>query len=289
MVFESLLSPIKAEKKPWELFFMGAFYSSLAIILSLWIFRKETSIVMVLLTVAMSIPLIYRTIRYEEKKDVVMKVGEKRLLEEHGKAIEAFVMLFLGFFISFVLWYVFLPAGTTEIVFSVQTETIRNINGVTGRAIDPVGPIVKIFLNNARVLALCILFSFLWGAGAIFILTWNASVGGAFIGNFIRTRLSAFGDGASIMNYFQVSSLGLIRYLPHGVLEMGAYFVGGLAGGIISVSIIRKDYKTPKFEKILFDASDLILIAIAILLVAAFVEVFITPGLVNFWEGIFLK
>ena len=196
-------------------------------------------------------------------------------------------MLFLGFFIAFIVWYVVLPSDVTQILFRTQTETIQAVNGATGKAIDPLGPIVKIFLNNIRVLALCILFSFLWGAGAIFILTWNASVGGAFIGNLIRTKLSALGGNASIMNYFHITSLGLIRYLPHGVLEMGAYFVGGLAGGIISVAIIRKDYKTPKFEKILFDASDLILIAVVILMMAAFVEVFITPGLVAFWEGLF--
>jgi len=285
MVFESIFSPVSAEKKPWELFFTGIGYASLAILLSLWIFRKESSMVMVLLTVAMCIPLIYKTIRYEEKKDTTLKVGEKTLLKEHSKAIEVFVMLFLGFFVAFIFWYVILPTDTTQVLFRTQTETIQNINGVTGNALNPLGPLTKIFFNNARVLALCIIFSFMYGAGAIFILTWNASVGGAFIGNFIRSRL---GDGPSLFNYFQITSLGLLRYLPHGILEMGAYFIGGLAGGIISVAIIRKDYKTPQFEKILFDSSDLILIAIVTLMMAAFVEVFITPGLVAFWSGIFL-
>jgi len=39
MVLESIIDPFKAEKKPWEMFFIGIFYSSLAVILSLWIFR----------------------------------------------------------------------------------------------------------------------------------------------------------------------------------------------------------------------------------------------------------
>jgi hypothetical protein len=34
MVFESLINPIKAEKKPWEMFFIGIVYSSVAVILS---------------------------------------------------------------------------------------------------------------------------------------------------------------------------------------------------------------------------------------------------------------
>jgi uncharacterized membrane protein SpoIIM required for sporulation len=288
MVLESIISPLKAEKRPWEVFFMGMLYSSVAIVLSLWIFLKEASMVMVLLTVAMSTPLIYRTIRYEERKDVELKTGEKKLLEEHSKAIEAFVMLFFGFFASFVIWYVFLPTGTTEMLFSAQSDTIQSINGPSGNAVNVLDPLVKIFLNNARVLALCILFSLVFGAGAIFILAWNASVGGAFIGNFIRTKLELIGS-PTIINYFSISSLGLVRYLPHGVFEMGAYFIGGLAGGIISSAIIRKDYKNGSFEKILFDTSDLILIAGVVLMLGAFVEVFITPGLVSFWEGIFVR
>ena len=43
----------------------------------------------------------------------------------------------------------------------------------------------EIFINNMGVLFLCIIFSFLYGAGAIFILTWNASVIAAAIGSFI--------------------------------------------------------------------------------------------------------
>ncbi len=46
MVFEALINPMKAERRPWELFFIGIFYSSLAIVLSLWIFNDHASLVM---------------------------------------------------------------------------------------------------------------------------------------------------------------------------------------------------------------------------------------------------
>lgn len=288
MVIELITNPLKAEKRPWEVFFLGIVYASIAIVLSLWVFRQQSSLLMVFLTVIASLPLVYNTIKYEEKKDMVLEVGEKKLLEEHGKAIMVFVALFTGFLVAFSTWYLFLPADTITILFKAQAQTISTVNSaVTGGALSIFSTVMHIFLNNSRVLIICILFSFLFGAGAIFILTWNASVGGAFIGNLMRSRLIPATEQPMLIQYFQVASLGIIRYMPHGILEMASYFVGGLAGGIISVAIIRHDIRTAKFEKIIFDSSDLILLAIVGLIIAAFIEVTITPGLVGIWNNIF--
>ena len=69
MVLESLINPRKAEGKPWETFFIGIIYSSVAIFLSLWIFKDYASLVMVFLTVTASVPLMYNIILFEEEKD----------------------------------------------------------------------------------------------------------------------------------------------------------------------------------------------------------------------------
>ena len=34
-------------------------------------------------------------------------------------------------------------------------------------------------------------------------------------------------------------AIGMTRYMTHGIFEILAYFIGGLAGGLISVAIIR--------------------------------------------------
>ena len=65
----------------------------------------------------------------------------------------------------------------------------------------------------------------------------------------------------------------------HGIPEIFAYFIGGLAGSIISVAVIREKFGTKNFEKVVLDSSDLVLIAVLILILAAFIEVFITPVL----------
>ena len=282
MVLESLLSPLKAEKKPWEMFFIGFLYSSVAIPISLWIFKDQASLVMVFLTVMACLPIVYNTMKFEEKKDLVIP-KERILLKEHNKAIVFLMFLFGGMTLSFVGWYVFLPPDTMNMVFGKQTATIEAINNqVSGNAYQQFSTFSKILINNIRVLAFAILFAFIYGAGAIFILTWNASIIGTAIGNFIRSNLSQYASLAGFEQfsaYLNVASYGLLRYSLHGIPEILAYFYGGLAGGIISVAIIKKHYKNKKFSHILFDVSELLVISITFLLVAAFIEVYITPKL----------
>tara|TARA_Y100000310_G_scaffold333952_1_gene412579 strand:+ start:7148 stop:7999 length:852 start_codon:yes stop_codon:yes gene_type:complete len=280
MVLESLLNPMKAERKPLEMFFLGFVYTSIAIILSLWIFKDQASMIMVFLTVMACVPIVYNTMKLEESKDMVVS-KERALMKEHNKAIVFLMFLFLGITVSFVAWYVFLPSDTLSFVFDKQITTIQAINNkIVGNAYQQFSTFSKIFLNNVKVLSFAVLFAFIYGAGAIFILTWNASVIGTAIGNFIRSSLSEYASLLGferISSYLGVVSIGLLRYALHGIPEILAYFYGGLAGGIISVAVIKKHYKSKKFSNIVFDISELLIISLAFLIVAAFVEVYITP------------
>lgn len=288
MVLESLVNPLSAERKPWEMFFIGIFYSTIAMFIGLWIFYDQASLVMVFLTSLACVPLIYNTIKKEEKNTDSKK--EIILLKEHSRVLYFLICLFFGFIISFAAWYIFLPVDMTETIFSVQIQTIAAINS---KIVQPTGAFIgigslhitgqltsgelfwKILENNVKVLMFCIFFSFFYGAGAIFILTWNASVISAAIGNFVRSNLGA----VTGISYFSIFSIGVFRYMTHGVFEILAYFMGGLAGGIISVAVIRHELGTKRFKKVLIDSVDLILLAIGVLFLAALVEVYITPAL----------
>ena len=295
MVLESLTNPIKAERKPIHLFFIGIVYSSVAILLSLWIFKDQASLVMVFLTVLATVPLIYHTIKLEERKDKT-SLQEKGLLREHSKAITFLTFLFIGFVVSFAAWFIFLPAALTQTTFQTQISTINTINIqitsgsiLTGQASNQITSSItsttlfgRILSNNIKVLIFCLLFSFFYGAGAIFILTWNASVISTAIGTFIRNNLGAYATQSGFLKvgaYFQIFSIGLLRYFLHGIPEIVAYFVGGLAGGIISVAVINHDFGGENFHKIMYDAIGLSLIAVGMLFVAAIIEVWITPVL----------
>lgn len=281
MVLEDMINAERAERNPWKVFFLGFLYSSIALFFSLWVFREYSSLVVVFLTVFASVPLVRRVIVIEEKKDLEM-VEESALLREHMKALEVFIFLFLGFVVSFSFWYTLLPSDYIGSLFDMQIETIKQINAriITG-AFSGGNLILQILSNNLRVLLFCILFSFFYGMGAIFILTWNASVIAAAVGTFFRNNISIYAEHLGflkIAGYFHIFSLSLLRYLTHGIFEILAYFVGGLAGGIVSVAVLR-NVSGKQFRYVMFDFLSMFFLAVFLLVIAALIEVYGTTAL----------
>lgn len=280
MVLESILTPFNAEQRPNRMILLGFIYTTIAIFLSLLVFRSYSSMIMVFLTAMAAIPLIYQMIIMEHEKDL-QGLGEHWLLKEHTKALKVFIYLFIGMVVAFALWYVLLAPETISVLFQSQSETINTINpgSVTGKVTE-FNHFSAIFLNNVRVLVFALLFSFLYGSGAIFILTWNASVIGAAIGNTVRSNLAeitATIGAPTLTHYFSVGAYGLLRYAIHGIPEILAYFMAGLAGGIISIAAIRHDFGTKKFEHVLLDSADLLLLALVVTFIAGVLEVWVTP------------
>jgi uncharacterized membrane protein SpoIIM required for sporulation len=181
-----------------------------------------------------------------------------------------------GLISAFSVWFVVLPHAMVNNLFSVQLGTIsainNNVNQIAGNFIAPSTYFGAILLNNIKVLAFVLLFSLIYGAGAIFILTWNASVISVAIGNAIRSIVAV-----SPASYFAAFSVGLARYLTHGIPEIGAYFIGALGGGMISMAIIKHEFMDKKFKKIVIDSSYLILLALCILIFAALLETYVSP------------
>jgi len=68
-----------------------------------------------------------------------------------------------------------------------------------------------------------------------------------------------------------------LKYMTHGVLEIIAYFVAALAGGILSIGVVRHDFKSGEFKKMILDSTDIFAISIILLFIAALIEIFITP------------
>jgi len=286
-MFEFLVNPKKAEKRSWEMFFIGLLYSIIALALVDLIFIKNSvfkgyaSMMIILFAVMLCIPFVFYLIAYEERKDLALK-KERRILKEHGKALAALTFLFLGILVGFSLSALILPSEYTKINFESQIHTYCNINMpydikscfdyISEGKISPSKLSVNfsssmdrffgIFINNIYVLLFTIIFSFIFGAGAIFILTWNASVIAIAISSLAKAR--NFG-------------LAFSHYMLHGIPEIAAYFVAGLAGGIISMAVIRHDYRSNDFWIVLQDSLDLIVISVLILVLAGLLEVFISP------------
>jgi len=275
MVLDFIINPKKATGKPWEMYFIGVLYSLFAVILSYWIFSTQASLVMVALTAMACAPFIHKAITSEENKDTVMKgFNEFKILKEHYKLINVFIFLFLGFVTVFGILYVILPSAMVERLFSSQIDAIIHVHTVaTGKFYAHFETMGQIVFNNFKVMAFCLIFSFFYGLGAIFILTWNASVMGVAMGSAIRHGIS-LGNNA-----IQVISVNLVGYFVHGIPEIMAYFLVGLSGGILSAALHKEKFMSKKFKRVMVDSGSLFVLAIVLIILAAAIEVFISPKL----------
>ncbi len=286
-MLESLINPKKAERKPWEMLFVGLVYASLSLLLVHWFFSgdeilsKYSGVMVVTFCVMFSLPFMYFIIKREEKQDEKANsfLGVWKI---HSDAIYAFMWLFVGFIIAFSFWYIILQDHS---LFNAQIGTYCAINSpsdvtgcissyipsanssmqITGAAAAS-SPIkfASILENNLLVMVFTLVFSLVFGAGAIFVLAWNASVISASIGIFTKYNLLDI-------------PVGIARYMIHGFPEIAAYFVAALAGGILGVGIVRHGIKDRMFYKVAEHTAFLILIAVLLLVVAGLMEVYLTP------------
>jgi len=270
MVLESLGHPVRLEKKPSELFFLTFSYCIIAILLSIWVFPQYAGLTMVFFTVMAAIPMMLKMIMFEEKKLLA-----RPKTEHHKDTLMFFVSLFMGMVSAYTLFFVLMPEETVKSLFDIQLSTISGVNNhiaemVSGNFLGDFFPIIVI--NNLKVMIFALLFSFIYGSGAIFILTWNASVIREIIAN---AALSV--GAASVGTYFTAISTGMARYLIHGIPEIGAFFIAGLAGGLISIGMLRYELFDDNFGLIMKDALFLTLVAAILIVLAAVVEVSISP------------
>jgi uncharacterized membrane protein SpoIIM required for sporulation len=177
------------------------------------------------------------------------------ILQRHRDVLRVYTAFFCGMILSLSIVYLMMPVDVVEKLFEDQ---IREINVVRGM-ITFGGNFQKIIINNLGVLSISFLLSFLFGAGAIFILAWNASV-----------LSTAIGIAARTIGGVKGLPLAVLMFFPHGSLEILAYFIGAISGGLISTAITRKE--SPKFMFILKDTCQLVAVSVLILAIAAAVE-----------------
>ena len=281
-MLESLINPKRAEKGPWKMFFVGIVYASLSLLLVHFLFSDEyfskvSGLMVVLFCVMFSLPFVYYTIKNEESEDEET-TSLMDVWKVHSDAISAFMWLFFGFVVAFSFWNIILQNSN---LLNTQLEVYCGINSpgnvenciseytfsgnvVSGYAISNLSKFLSIIGNNFGVMIFTLVFSLIFGAGAIFILAWNASVISAAIGIFVKG------------NIWEIP-VGIFRYMIHGLPEIASYFIVALAGGMLGVEIIKNGFGSPKFTKVLADVIFMVLISIVVLIIAALLEVFITP------------
>ncbi|MFH1474175.1 MAG: stage II sporulation protein M [Candidatus Aenigmatarchaeota archaeon] len=263
MVLESLFPVKKVIKNPAEMFIFSMIITFASIYLADLIFPGTSTgkIVTLFITVAMT-PMIYGIFKEEEeveREEAEHKI-HKTFWDRHDEAIWSFTLFFLGVCVAIFLIAVLSPEEYVTRIFSDQLSEIERVTSISGSF--TVSDILNIIImNNLRVMALSFVLSFLIGSGAVIILAWNASILALYLASFLRQGL---------VEEFVVRTVGLI---PHAPIEILAYFLAGIAGGMISVGLIREKLFSKEFSLVFRDSIILMGLAVLAVLLGAFIEV----------------
>ncbi len=308
MVLEMIMKPEYAQKSPIKTLLLGFGVSSVALWISylatLWlptyIFPEHANSWFLFLTAVALIPFLNKIYLIEEREDE--RISEKNIFRRHEDLLFIYIFLFLGMILSFSFWFTILPLKISQIVFSGQVAEIYRIQGlktslsgaliatgagaitgnifakITGYATTRVAFLKLVMFNNMRLLLLFMVFSFVFGAGAILLLTWNAAVVGVAMGFIIRDSILVSGS-VLLKSAFYLKELpfSFMSFFLHGIFEIVGYFAAAISGGIFSVAILRGMHKTKHFKTILKDVVFFLVLALALVGIGAVLEVYVTP------------
>ena len=269
-MFESFLDFNEIRKKPYMMLVWSMLISSIAILIAMQISYRVAisgvvfnlsgvfSVLFTIIPAVYFITLVIKTEESLEERDI-LKYHRKSFWQRHELYLQWMGLFFIGITLAFSLWSFALPQD----FFQVQNSKIDQIQGsfTEGNYIrGDFGSFAMVVQNNLQVMLFAFVFSLIFGAGAIFIITWNASILGIAI-----TRGSSF--------VHEIPLVGM-RYLPHGIPEILAYLCAGLAGGILSAAIIRK-HDNRILKLIAFDAAKILFLAIVLIVIAGGIEVYL--------------
>ncbi|MEA3471545.1 MAG: stage II sporulation protein M [Thermodesulfobacteriota bacterium] len=272
MVFENVLNYKVAEKKCILVFIYSLILSSVSLFVAYLIFPQSASVIFLFLITLSSAQMVYNELNDEEEEDEKHPGINMGFLERNEKVIKVYFFLFLGCLVAVSFWHTMLPLNKTSVLFSQQIETIDIVRSgdpesAMGNAIaGQINSFAHITQNNFKVMTLAFIFSFIFGSGALFIIFWNASVIGVFVSQ-MAVEIGHLGIPG------MAHTLALTSICFHGVPEALAYFVAGIAGGILSIGIIKG-----KHDKIIMkDAFVLFCASLFLVFISGFIEVWITP------------
>lgn len=282
MVMEFIFNPAKISKNPSIIFFEAIVLSLMSVFLSIFILPKDYVSVGILAFITIgSIPVFGKLFSYSS---YLFNYSEG-FFTRHKKLFLQLIYFFLGVFCAFVFLFFLLGPNTKEIVFSTQmieVEGVSNLrNSITGQVSQTqlanesnFNKVFKLVLsNNFGVILRAAALSFFYGAGALFLIAWNASVLATVISSEIASNLgvvltSPLGIFQAIFQTF----VSFIGYIPHGFPELLAYFIISFAGAMLARDLVKGLFTTEFRWKIIGDLLFMLALSIFLLVIGAIIE-----------------
>ncbi|PIN76843.1 hypothetical protein COV17_00775 [Candidatus Woesearchaeota archaeon CG10_big_fil_rev_8_21_14_0_10_36_11] len=279
MVLEHVFPENWLEKKGRYSFLLGVGYSIVGVLLASILFPGDPALVAVAFTSLLLLPELYKIFSIEERQESIeQKVSFRSLWKADIGVVRIYIFLFLGILLVYSIGTMVMPQMQSNTLFREQLE-IRFGQGFAGQAVSGQAIAGGIFSsslfygllsNNFLVLLACFIMALLTGDGAIFLITWNASVWGAIFG--ITAKSAALFSG---QNAFYLFGLIMLVVFPHMIVEAISYFLAAISGAVISKDVVLEKFASHRFLEVFGFNLYLLLFALLFLLLGAIIETFV--------------
>jgi hypothetical protein len=268
MVLEALIDPKSASKSLFSVFVLSLLFVASSVVAVFFLGAEAGGYLLIAFTVIPAMPLIGGVFQIASETEAYT-VLHSRTIARHLPVILILITHFLGLLTGFLALNLLIPDADSQMLFSQQISTVKGISTqLSGNATAPVTSFEQLFWHNSMVVVLIILFSLLYGAGSLFVVSWNASIAAVFAVLFAKK----FFAGQGMMGLLYGIIYALLGITPHAFFEYLAYFTAALSAGIMNGAIARGAHESDDFIIIVYDAAKLLVLAIAFLGIGALIE-----------------
>ncbi|MEK6938662.1 MAG: stage II sporulation protein M [Nanoarchaeota archaeon] len=273
MVLEHIFPEDWLEHKGRYAFVLGVIYAVVGIVIASILFPGDPALVGVALTSMLLLPELYKIFDIEERQESMeQKVTLGGLWKDDVDVIKIYIFIFLGILIVYALSTMVLPQMQANSLFREQLE-IRYGQGFSGSATSGIFSsdlFWGLLSNNFLVLIACFILALLAGDGAIFMISWNASVWGTIFGLTAKNAAAFSGQ-----NYFYLFGLIMLIVFPHMITEALSYFLAAISGSIISKDVVSENFASNRFFEVFGFNFYLLIFALMFLVLGALIETFV--------------
>jgi len=235
MVLEAFYESANLRQHQFLALPLGFLYTCIGIGLSYLIFPGNVGLASVAFTSILMMPsLVNLVVREEEFQRKGRKLSLITMMQDYLPVVKVYLNLFLGSFFAYIVFSMLLSGSIVPVVFSAQFGGASSAS-LSGAATFDSTLFSYILVNNMVIVFLCFFISFLFGNGAIFFITWNASVWGVFFGNLaVRT--------AQVLNNSPLSLILtiLVVVITFVIIEALAYIMAAVSGSVLSKSVLKE-------------------------------------------------
>lgn len=269
MVLEQFLESPHVKRHAFFVLFLSMIYVFIAYGAAYLFFEESMSIVAVFTLTIILIPSLQHIISLEEQ--IERKNGLRHFFRNHATIFKVYSAAFLGILIGFVMIGALFDSVD---IYAYQTNFLTGQSSIgagaitkfaSGSYVPSFRDVIGLFSQNLSVLLIAFALSIFYGAGAVFLVVFNASLFSAFLFSFMNSTSKA------------VASVSFIHFIP----EISGFLLAAIAGAILSAAIINESFSSPYFKNVMKNTCIMLLFSIALVFIGVLLEIYVSGSLIH--------